>query len=99
MCLLQSRSQSPRYPCSAERETLLGSRIEFTNARRGPRGPCPLKNEYIFYLRISRYFQVICLSLSKQNPEHSNKFKIKLVVYFLQATQNLILRLGRKGNV
>ena len=62
------------------------------------------KNEFIFYIRISRYSKIIYLVYhcqnyktdhkTKLNPEHSDKFEKKTikevagVVHVLQTTQN-----------
>ena len=44
---------------------------EFTKRRRQRRGQRRLKNELIFYQRISKYSKVIVKTISKLNMEHS----------------------------
>ena len=60
-----------------------------------------LKNEFVFYLRISRYKSftlfMIVKNIANINPEHSDKFETKnykiiaVVVHVLQTTQNLVI--------
>ena len=66
--------------------------------RQRRRGQRRLKNQFMFYLRISQYCKVVInvVTTAKLNPEHSNKFDIKMqklavVVHVLQMTQNLVI--------
>jgi len=56
---------------------------EVTKPRRPRRAQRRLKNEFIFYLQISRYSKLFTLfitvkTIAKLNPEHNDKFEIKI---------------------
>ena len=73
---------------------------EFTKPQQRRRGQRRLKYQFLFDLRISRHSEVInvvsyCQNYGKLNPEHSDKFGIKIkkiavVLHVLQTTQNLV---------
>ena len=55
------------YPVSKDSQSSLGDIREFTKPRRRRRGQRRVKNEFIFYLRISRYSKVIYFVYHRQN--------------------------------
>ena len=59
---------------------------EFTKPRRRRRGQRGVKNEFIFYLRISRYSKVIyfvyhCQNYHETQCKHSDKYEIKILKF------------------
>ena len=87
---------------------------EFTKPRRRRRGQRGVKNEFIFYLRISRYSKVIyfvyhCQNYHETQCKHSDKYEIKILKFSRRGSRSpdnaefghftLLIFRGRQRNV